>query len=88
MHSDIPQEIHLALESVSQIVPRLLCTPLENGYSVEFISPFVLHVIYKAAAVHFELQRTDLSCSHGEEYNSLKNALEQLNSRWKSAGEY
>lgn len=82
----IPRETEIALQSVNAIIPRLLGASSERYTSLDYVSPFVLHVIYMAATLHLSLDSAQPSSSHKEEYKALRGALGILNQRWRCAG--
>lgn len=86
LEDEIPSEISAALEAVQAIVPRLLRNSSGNITSGEYISPFVLYVVYKAATVHLVIYRARLDMSSIVSFKTLKETLMILNGRWGSAG--
>ncbi len=52
----------------------------------QFISPFLLHYVYRSSAIYQEIYGTTGDTSATEGLAILQEALQMLDWRWKSAG--
>lgn len=77
----ISRDAEAVLKSVNAIVPRLLGTSNQCYAALDYVSPFVLHVVYLAATLHLNLHWIRPSSSH-KEYKALRGALGALDHRW------
>jgi hypothetical protein len=83
----VSPETEAVLQGVTAILPRLLGNHSQGYAKLEYVSPFVLHVIYLAATIYLNLHWSQPSDFHKERYTAFRDALGILSHRWRSAGE-
>jgi hypothetical protein len=85
-NTQLSTETAAVLQATLNMIPNLMTDPTDRESVLNEVSPFLLHLIYKAAATYLEIHQRMPMRVTVDQIATLKQALEMLKERWLVAG--